>query len=128
MEAEGRERSSVDATKTFNRIVHNDPIGKVRADKLTQRHLEAWRERLESGEMSGRKRGLPSKATVNRNLTALKAALNRAVGRREIPHERAIEWHAIKPYRDADGTRATGRASWRERVGKAGEISGGGCI
>src|SRR3546814_3590160 len=103
MEAEGRERSSVDATKTLNRIGHNDPIGKVRADKLTQRHLEAWRERLESGEMSGRKRGLPSTATVNRNLTALKAALNRAVGRRELPHERAIEWNAIKPYRDEIG-------------------------
>src|SRR5690606_6886781 len=40
MKAEGRERSSVDAHKTFTRIVYNDPIGKVRADKLTQRHLE----------------------------------------------------------------------------------------
>lgn len=105
MAAEGRERSSVDATKTFNRIVYNDPIGKVRADKLTQRHLEAWRARLEAGEMTGRKRGLPSRATINRNLTALKAALNRAVARREIPHERAIEWESIKPYRDADGKR-----------------------
>lgn len=105
MKAEGRERSSIDATKTFTRIVYNDPVGKVRADKLTQRHLEAWRERLEAGEMSGRKRGPPSRATINRNLTALKAALNRAVARREIPHERAVEWDSIKPYRDADGKR-----------------------
>lgn len=105
MKAEGRERSSVDAHKTFTRIVYNDPIGKIRADKLTQRHLEAWRARMEAGEMSGRKRGIPSRATFNRNLTALKAALNRAVSRREIPHDRAIEWNAIKPYRDADGRR-----------------------
>lgn len=105
MKDDGRERSSVDANKTFTRIVYNDPIGKVRADKLTQRHLEAWRARLESGEMSGRKRGLPSRATINRNLTALKAALNRAVARREISHERAVEWNSIKPYRDADGRR-----------------------
>ena len=42
--------------------------------------------------MTGRKRGLPSRATFNRNLTSLKAALNRAVSRREIPQERAIEW------------------------------------
>lgn len=105
MKAEGRERSSVDAHKTFTRIVYNDPIGKVRADKLTQRHLEAWRARMEAGEMSGRKKGIPSRATFNRNLTALKAALNRAVSRREIPHDRAVEWNAIKPYRDADGRR-----------------------
>src|SRR5690606_22573439 len=105
MKAEGRERSSVDANKTFARIVYNDPIGKVRADKLTQRHLEAWRARMEAGEMSGRKKGIPSRATFNRNLTALKAALNRAVSRREIPHDRAVEWNAIKPYRDADGRR-----------------------
>jgi len=105
MKAEGRERSSVDAHKTFTRIVYNDPIGKIRADKLTQRHLEAWRARMEAGEMSGRKKGIPSRATFNRNLTALKAALNRAVSRREIPHDRAVEWNAIKPYRDADGRR-----------------------
>jgi len=105
MKAEGRERSSVDAHKTFTRIVYNDPIGKIRADKLTQRHLEAWRARMEAGEMSGRKKGIPSRATFNRNLTALKAALNRAVSRREIPHDRAVEWNAIKPYKDADGRR-----------------------
>src|SRR3546814_18392700 len=105
MEAEGRERSSVDATKTFNRIVHNDPIGKVRADKLTQRHLEAWRERLESGEMSGRKRGRPAQATGNRNLTALKERLNRAVGRRELPHEGAFEGTTTKTTSPDSGTR-----------------------
>src|SRR3546814_20931209 len=99
MEAEGRERATVDATKTFNRIVHNDPNGKVRADKLTQRHLEAWRERLESGDMSGRKRGLPSKATVNRKLTSLKAALNPSWGRREDPHQRATRGNNRMPYR-----------------------------
>ena len=55
--------------------------------------------------MTGRKKGLPSKATFNRNLTSLKAALNRAVARREIPHDRAIEWMAIKPHRNADGRR-----------------------
>lgn len=105
LRAEGRERAAVDANKVFARIVYADPIGKVRADKLTQRHLEKWRERLEAGELSGRKNGAPSKATINRNLTSLKAALNRAVSRREIPNDRSIEWNMIKPYRDADGRR-----------------------
>lgn len=105
IKAEGRDRTAIDARKRFDRIVYDDPIGKIRADKLTQRHLEAWMGRMEAGEHTGRKKGLPSKATFNRNLTSLKAALNRAVSRREIPHDRAVEWNAIKPYRDADGRR-----------------------
>lgn len=105
MKAEGRTRSAVDARKRFDRIVYDDAIGKVRADKLTQRHLEAWMVRMEEGAHTGRKKRLPSKATCNRNLTSLKAALNRAVSRREIPHDRVVEWESIKPHRDADGRR-----------------------
>ena len=105
IKAEGRERTAVDARKRFDRIVYDDAIGKLRADKLTQRHLEAWLVRMEAGEMTGRKAGIPSRATINRNLTSLKAALNRAVSRREIPKERAIEWDAIKPHKNADGRR-----------------------
>lgn len=105
IKASGRERSAVDARKRFDRQVYNDPIGKIRADKLTQRHLEAWVARMEAGEHTGRKKGVPSKATLNRNLASLKAALNRAVSRREIPQDRAVEWNAIKPHRGADGRR-----------------------
>lgn len=105
MADEGRERSAIDARKRFDRIVYDDPIGKLRADKLTQRHLEAWMNRMEAGTMTGRKAALPSRATFNRNLTSLKAALNRAVARREIPHDRAIEWNAIKPHKDAEKRR-----------------------
>lgn len=105
MAAEGRERAATDTRKRFDRIVYDDPIGKLRADKLTQRHLEAWMARMEAGEMTGRKQGVPSRATFNRNLTSLKAALNRAVSRREVPQERAIEWRAIKPHKGADERR-----------------------
>lgn len=105
IKASGRERSAVDARKRFDRIVYADPIGKLRANELTQSHLEDWLVRMQAGEMTGRKKGLPSKATFNRNLTPLKAALNRAVSRREIPQDRAIEWGAIKPFKSADGRR-----------------------
>lgn len=105
MDAEGRTRAAHDNRKRFRRIVEDDPIGKIRADKLTQRHLEQWLERMAAGKMTGRKSGLPSRATINRNLTSLKAALNRALSRREIPKDRAIEWEAVKPHKDADGTR-----------------------
>lgn len=105
IKAQGRDRTATDTRKRFDRIVYEDPIGKVRADKLTQRHLEAWMARMEAGELNGRRKVTPSKATFNRNLTSLKAALNRAVSRREIPQDRAVEWNAIKPHKDADGKR-----------------------
>src|SRR5690606_3651946 len=105
LEAEGRAAAAIDARKRFQRTVHGDALGKLRADKLTQRHLEAWMTRLEAGQMTGRKKGLPSRATINRTLTPLKAALNRAVSRREIPQDRAIEWESVKPHRNADGRR-----------------------
>lgn len=105
LEAEGRAAAAIDARKRFQRTVHGDALGKLRADKLTQRHLEAWMTRLEAGKMTGRKKGLPSRATINRTLTPLKAALNRAVSRREIPQDRAIEWESVKPHRNADGRR-----------------------
>lgn len=105
IEAEGRSRTATDSRKRFDRIVYADAIGKVRADKLTQRHLESWMGRMQAGEMTGRKSGMPSKSTFNRNLTSLKAALNRAVSRREIPQDRAIEWNSIKPHKGADARR-----------------------
>lgn len=107
IEESGRKRCATDSRKRFDRIVYADPIGEIRADKLTQRDLEAWMARMKAGEMAGRKKGIPGKATLNRNLTSFKAALNRAVSRREIPQDRAIEWAAIKPYEgdDAHGRR-----------------------
>ncbi len=105
LEAEGRKRAALDARKVLDRIVHGDPIGKIRADRLTQKDLEAWQARMAAGELSGRKKCKPSPATLNRNLTTLKAALNRALSRREIPQARAIEWNSIKRHKDADQRR-----------------------
>lgn len=105
LKREGRDRAALDADKTLTRIVYKDAIGKLRADKLTQRHLEAWLERMEAGKLSGRKKCQPSAATINRHLATFKAAMNRAASRREIPADRAIEWGAIKPYKEADGSR-----------------------
>ncbi len=105
LEAEGRKRAALDARKVLDRIVHGDPIGKIRADRLTQKDLEAWQARMAAGELSGRKKCKPSPATLNRNLTTLKAALNRALSRREIPQARAIEWSSIKRHKGADQRR-----------------------
>ena len=43
--------------------------------------------------------------TANRSIWPLKAALNRAVRKRYVSAERALEWQEIKPEKDADGRR-----------------------
>jgi integrase len=105
MRQAGRARAALDTDKRCARIIHADPIGAIRADKLAQRHIEEWLTRMAAGKLAGRKTGIPSKATINRNLTTLKAALNRGVRRREIPQERTIEWASIAPHPNADGKR-----------------------
>lgn len=106
---EGRRTAAEDADRRFERTVYSDPIGKVRLSAVTQDDMENWRGRIERGELATlpAKRGRPpaakelSKATVNRMRTPLVAALNRAVSRRKVTPDRAIEWESVKPYQNA---------------------------
>lgn len=110
---EGRESAADDAERRFERTVYADPLGKIQLPKLSQDDLEAWRGRLERGDLAALlvKKGRPPKAkplsrgAFNRMRTPLVAALNRAVSRRRLSPERAIEWQSVKPYRDADNRR-----------------------
>lgn len=71
-----------EAESRFKRYVYNDPIAKVKLDKLRRRHVKEWRSRLEAtpalvsrnkgGEKRTRER---SPATVNRDMTVLRSAL-----------------------------------------------------
>ena len=106
-----RERTATDAEKRFQRTIHSDPLGKVKLAHLRERHLEDWRERMESGDFSptpvkgGRAAKAHTPAGFKRLLSGLKAALNYAVRKRYVSPDRAIEWAAIKPAKDADGRR-----------------------
>ena len=110
---EGRESASQDADRRFERCVYGDKLGAVRLVDLEQSHVEAWRDRVESGRLAPLpvKRGRPptvqplAKATVNRMRTTLVAALNHAVARRRVPAELAIEWNSVKPLKGAGGRR-----------------------
>lgn len=109
-----REGAAADAERRFARTVDADPLGRVKLTQLRERHLEAWRDRLEAGEFASlpTKRGRPPKpkplspAAFKRTLTPLKAALNRAVERRHVSPDKTLEWRAVKPEKDADGTRS----------------------
>lgn len=92
-----------DAAKRFPRYVYDDPIAKVRLQKLREHHVEEWRSRLEAmpalvtrsktGQKVTRKR---SPATVNRDMVPFRAALYAALRRGEVAT--ALAWQkALQP-------------------------------
>lgn len=72
-------------------------IGRVRLDKLRARHISQWRDELVEAGLS--------KAAANRDLTALKAALNYGVLHRHIRADAVIEWRSVAPFKDASKRR-----------------------
>jgi len=91
----------------FRRYVENDPIAKVKLEKLRKRHLVAWRERLEAlpalvsrrkaGEKRTRKR---SPSTLNRDMAALRAALGACLAQ-GAPATEAAWQDALRPIKNA---------------------------
>lgn len=79
-----------DAVGRFRRHVDGDPIANIELPKLTSRHVGAWRERLKAKPATMPKRGKQcrvkteqpvrprSESSINRDLVALRAALNLA--------------------------------------------------
>jgi integrase len=91
----------------FRRYVDNDPIAKVKLDKLRRRHLKAWRERLEavpalvSRNKAGDKRTRDrSPATINRDMAALRAALGSRLAQGD-PGTEAAWQEALRPIKNA---------------------------
>ena len=99
------------AEGVFRRHVDNDPIAKVKLDKLRRHHLRAWRKRLEaapalvsrnkSGDHQTKKR---SKSTVNRDMVPLRAALGQVL-KLGAPNTDAAWQEALRPFKGADRRR-----------------------
>lgn len=94
LEAKGRLQTAHDAHKRFERLVYSDSIGRVRVDKLKTERIEEWQNNLGG-----------AKSSKNRNLTALKAALNKAAKNKPLSATVAQQWRAVKAYKKADGRR-----------------------
>lgn len=88
--------SGHDAHMRFVRTVYGDKkhpknaIASIHLDKIRAPRLKAWRDELTLG-----------KASSNRTLTALKAALNLAVSNRLVHPIAAREWGDVKPHKGA---------------------------
>lgn len=72
-----------DAESRFRRYVYDHPVAKVKLDRLRYRHLRDWRRDLEASPALIRRRKCEpnetrprAPATINRDMVALRAALN----------------------------------------------------
>ena len=83
-----------DAKKRFDRTVFDTPFGAIPLSKLRTPRIKEWRDSLGLG-----------KASSNRTLTALKAALNLAVASRIVHPMAAREWADVKPFANASKRR-----------------------
>lgn len=91
-----------DAELRFNRTIKDEPLGALALDRLRQAILEKWRDSLIDPKGHHRL----SKASANRTLTTLKAALNYACDRRYVTREREQEWASVKPFPNASNRRS----------------------
>lgn len=95
--------------RRFGQYVYGDPIAGIKLRKLREHHVKEWRARLEAmpARVSRSKKGpqitrARSPATINRDMTPFRAALNAALRRGEVPT--ALAWQtALAP------AKATGR-------------------
>jgi len=91
----------------FQRHVYPDAIAKIKLDKLRRHHLLRWRSELtekpvSSGPIKGHRRSLSS---VNRDMAALRAALNKVLAA-GVPNTEGDWMDALTPTKNADGRRS----------------------
>lgn len=110
----------------FGRWVRPDKIADVDVTKLQPQQLLDWRKRLTVAPVrlpggDDAERRARAKGTINRDLTALRAALNFARSQRVVMNDEA--WReTLKPHKAADGRRELyldrkHRQAWIERAG-----------
>jgi len=94
-----------DAQARFKRWVESSPLAKVHLDKLTRDHIKAFRAKLMDTPVNRKGVNVPrAKDSVNRDLTALRAALNRALADGKVTTDFA--WReALKPIKNAGNRR-----------------------
>lgn len=99
-----------DIKARFTRWVYSDKIAAIELPKLTRKHVDAWRASLvkapvivnpHAEEPTERKRAASS---VNRDMTALRAAFNHAHDNAAVTND--LAWRvALRPIENADGRR-----------------------
>lgn len=94
-----------DMRARYRRWIDADPLGPVELDTLKRDHIRAWRKRLEAAPITtkGETRQRSDSAN-NRDMTALRAALNHALAEGLVSSDFAWS-EPLKPITNADGRR-----------------------
>jgi site-specific recombinase XerD len=107
-----RPKAAADTAARYRRWVYGDKLAKVSLAKMTERQVKEWRATLSRShvvinphaEVPDTKPRAP--ASVNRDMTALRAALNHARRLRAVTSDMAWRY-ALEPIKNADGRRET---------------------
>lgn len=92
------------AENRYALLVYHHPIGKAALDRLTPTMVKQWRDqRIKVGEAFTPDDTRRSKATANRDMTRLKAALSHAFRMHAVASDQA--WRVVDRLPDADGRR-----------------------
>lgn len=104
-------KSNPEAAGRFKRLIYPDPIASVKLIRLRRHHLQEWRTRLEERPalITRRKKGPQlfrkrAPSTVNRDMSMLRAALNRILAP-GAPGTDAAWQEALRSIRNADRQR-----------------------
>lgn len=98
LEAEGRKATASDAKGRFTRLIYGKDLAKVQLEKLRSSSLQTWRnDQLATDEDDDEEDLRRSKDSANRNLSALKAALNRAFRQHLVASDAA--WKTVAPFK-----------------------------
>lgn len=100
-------KTGQDVLKRFERLVFSTSLSTLDLKKLTPLHLDVWRKGIrEAAALNGPRKGNPrSDSSINRDMTALRAALNKAYEDGLVTTDFA--WRAkLKPIKGADGRRS----------------------
>lgn len=104
---EGREAAAKDTEARFRRRVEADPIADLELSKLARPHVTEWRKRLVKAPIAKKTGGkAPARAasSVNRDMTAFRAALNLAHDDGAVTSDMA--WRVtLRRIENADGRR-----------------------
>lgn len=104
-------KGNAEAKGRFERNVYNDPLARVKLDKIRKHHVTSWRERLQAKPalVSRRKKGEPvtrprAPASINRDMATLRAALNKVLAP-GAPGTDAAWQEPLRAIRNADRQR-----------------------
>lgn len=107
LEGRGKQSTAADSKGRFDRLVRDKPIARVALSKLTTKPVFAWLiAQVKDADPEDLDAVRSARASANRNLATLKAALNRAMKDRLVVSDSG--WKTVVPFENVGTRRGVG--------------------